>query len=438
MYRVRFPKFFLFIIFSVLLKSMYEYQVVKYLPDMYMMGVSFGKNFNIYNLILGWIIYLFFLPILFISHEDTIPSYVIEFLFFINFMPILSSYGLNNSKNIFFIFNILYWILIFICHIKFKNFNIRINFFQKYPKVSFRLFIFFIILLSLLFIYKYNHFHISFNLADVYDVRAEMAGNLPTWFSWIKNCFGNVGFPLLIVVFLQKKKYLVSSLFIVMELLMFSVGMDKTYMLLLLFSIGVGFFYKPSYQLLNISSLGVFFIMFLSQLECSLLGSSMLFYMVVRRTFYVPVWINQMYFDFFNHNEKLLFTQNVFVFSKFLPNTYDESVYSLINKNYFLGKIPSPNTGMFAESYMHLGYAGILFFPFLMIFLLKITEHNSENLSLAAKYTISFSIAVLMSNIPITGGFFSSVWLFLLVLLFLLNSYSSRSIKNEKFSFIFF
>ena len=149
--------------------------------------------------------------------------------------------------------------------------------------------------------------------------------------------------------------------------------------------------------------------------------------MVVRRTFYIPVWINQMYFDFFSNHEKVLFTQNVFVISKFLPNTYTETIYSLINNTYFNGKVPSPNTGLLAESFMHMGYAGILVFPILLLFELKIMDTFIVCLSSKCKFILAACLGVLITNIPITGGFFVSVWLFSLVVLFFLNKYE----KNE-------
>ncbi len=418
------------VFFSIVSKILYEIQVLYCLPENYMFGVSFGKDFVLSKIIIGWFIYIVFLFFLIISHRDDFLNYVCEILFLLNFLPVTSSYGLNNGNTVFFILYIIYWLIILI----FKNKISMIQFTQKeykllFPKMEFNCFILLTSITSLLFIYHYNHFHISFDLDAVYDLRAEMAGNLPTWFTWIKNCFGNVALPLLIVYFLEKKRFLYSLFFILMEIMMFSVGMDKTYILLLIVAIFLGLFKFRIKNSFVIASFGICGVMVLSGLEFLFYGTTMLFYMVVRRTFYLPVWINQMYFDFFSNHEKVLFTQNVFVISKFLPNTYTETIYSLINHAYFNGKVPSPNTGLLAESFMHMGYAGVFVFPILLLFVLRIMDTYIAFLPSKSKFLLAICMGVLISNIPITGGFFVSVWLFSLVVLFLLNKFEKKECR---------
>ena len=86
----------------------------------------------------------------------------------------------------------------------------------------------------------------------------------------------------------------------------------------------------------------------------------------------------------------------------------------------------SPNTGMFAESYMHLGVAGVFVFPILVVLILFLTDILLEKCNKNCKFMISISIGLLISNIPVTGGFFVSSWLVFIFLLFLHKNYINK------------
>lgn len=412
---------------AIISKILYEYQVIYCLPEYYMPGVTFYKDLDISKLFIGWFVFIIFLVTLIVIHKEDFRHYVIEVLFFLNLLPATSSYGLNNADTFFFIQNMIYWVFLLISISLFNNVSVRKHniklFFIRYEYVAF---IGLVFILIVLFVYKYNHFHISFNLADVYDVREEMKG-LPIWFSWIKNSFGNIGLPFLIVYFLTKKRYFIGIISLFMEILLFSVGMDKTYLLLLFISVFLGFCnFRKIKNVFSFVSFGIFIAMAFSFLEYILKNTFFLFYLIIRRTFYVPMWMNQLYFDFFSKNEKVVFTQSVFLLSKLFPDTYETSIYTLINNNYFLGKMSSPNTGMFAESYMHLGVAGVFVFPILVVLILFLTDILLEKCNKNCKFMISISIGLLISNIPVTGGFFVSSWLVFIFLLFLHKNYINK------------
>ena len=223
---------------------------------------------DISKLFIGWFVFIIFLVTLIVIHKEDFRHYVIEVLFFLNLLPATSSYGLNNADTFFFIQNMIYWVFLLISISLFNNVSVRKHniklFFIRYEYVAF---IGLVFILIVLFVYKYNHFHISFNLADVYDVREEMKG-LPIWFSWIKNSFGNIGLPFLIVYFLTKKRYFIGIISLFMEILLFSVGMDKTYLLLLFISVFLGFCnFRKIKNVFSFVSFGIFIAMAFSFLE---------------------------------------------------------------------------------------------------------------------------------------------------------------------------
>lgn len=390
---------------------MYDWEILHLLPDIYMPGVSFGIHFNLYKYILGWGSYLFLLILLFTRRKRDIVFLSINCLFYLNFMPVSSSFGINDVNWFYILGYLLYWGMLFVCgtfwtDIKLNMKRIKISNSRMIYNCSF----FIVFFLAFMFVYKYNGLKISFNFNDIYDLRESMAGNLPIWFSWIKNAFGNLCIPVMIVWSLSGKKYIYTIILTFFQIILFSVGMDKIYILSLIISLFVGIFLLNKVEkIYTLIPLFILIVLVLAYLENYFFESTGIFYIVVRRTFYIPAWMNTLFFNFFFDNDKILFTQDVFLLSKILPDIYTQSVNSMINYTFFHGKMASPNTGMFATAFMHLGFGGALFFPFLMTFFLKFIDSIMDNTTLEIKFIFSICISILLTNLSIIHGFFLSI-----------------------------
>lgn len=414
-----------FFFISVFLKILYDYLILTCLPSNYMIGVSYGINFNLFKYSIGWIIYIFFLYSLVITFSDTFINYVVVVCFFMCFLPAVSSFGLNDADGMYILFQTIYWSLLFIFLIGLKKIKYKNIFSKKISKGKFFFYIIFSLfaIIIILFCYKYNHFKISFNLADVYDIRAAAVGNIPIYISWIKTSFGTITIPFLIVFCINKKQYVLVIILAILDILLFSIAMDKTYLLKLAISFGIGFIFPKLYFKFYTIVSSVILLGFLSSLiEHIILGTHFLFFLVIRRMFYVPSWMNIIYFDFFSTSPKLFLSQGVFVLSKFFPSVYDINYLALINNQYFYGTMPSPNTGFFAEAYSQLGVFGIIIFPLLNCVFFLFIDSVLGTCSSSCKAICSFCLASSITNIFIFSGISASIWIVFIPFAILTNS----------------
>lgn len=421
----------------MLLKILYEIQILLLLPEFYMPGISFCKDFDLLKLIIGWGVYFLFLLYLVSVISNTFIDYCLVIFTLLNLMPGLSSFGLNNTSWSYILFFILYWINTFFISNSIKKFKFKKKFVitLESPIRLYKLGLFLIGFLVIAFTYKYNKLKISFNLADVYDVRNSAAGNLPIWFSWIKNSFGNVCCSFLLIFSYSRKKYFECLLILFIQLLLFSIGMDKTYILLILISTFFCFNDMTKRKKCNICLfivLGLCLVMILSFIEKYLIGTTFLFYIVIRRTFYIPVFMSQMFYSFFSNNSPLYFSQGVFIISKMIPSIYNESYLDLINYTYFNGLIPSPNAGLFAEAYMHFGSLGCFILPFFVAVNLAIISRLTTFITEKQKMVCAICFSIILCNLPVTSGMFFSIMFFALPI-FLLTNYISQNSYIENY-----
>jgi hypothetical protein len=121
---------------------------------------------------------------------------------------------------------------------------------------------------------------------------------------------------------------------------------------------------------------------FICYFEYFMNGESVVFNMIVRRTLYMPSWLNTVYYDFYHDNVKMWFTQDVFlvqnITQRLFGRAYPVNSTGVISQSFFDGLIPSPNTGMFAEAYGQIGILGVVVFPFILSFLIRIIRRNID------------------------------------------------------------
>ena len=72
-----------------------------------------------------------------------------------------------------------------------------------------------------------------------------------------------------------------------------------------------------------------------------------------------------------------------------------------MNKEYFAGSIPSPNTGMFGEAYMQLGALGIIVFPILICVFSRVTENVLRQYGKGLSILVAVNLILSLMNIPI-------------------------------------
>lgn len=426
------------ILFSYVVKILYEVQVFFLLQTDWNKNVSYLKQFNMLKIVIGYVFFSLFVFILVNIMNKEFEFIFLFMLFLIYYLPVSSTYGINNTEISFYLLQNIYFFMVIFFYLllsKLRKTTFRFSFFKEHLAHSIILsflvlLILLIVLVVVVFTYTYNKFNFNFNIGDAYLVREESRG-IPTWFSWIKQSMGNIGIPLLLSFCVYNRKIVMTLLLVVAQICLFSIGMDKSYFISAL--IGIVFpliFNTDSILVMILKAIVVLFLF--SIIEFVLFGSSFLFFFVVRRTFYIQSWMSYIYFLFFTHNSNLFFTQEVFLLSKYLPQLYQIDVLQLINNFYFHGLMPSPNSGMFSEAFMHLGPFSVFIFPFILSLFIMLLGILIRSIPMVCKLVLAVCFSSVLVNIPILSGYFVSILVFTLPLLLLVGLLSTQ--KNKYFT----
>jgi len=421
------------ILFSVITKIIYDIEVIQILPDSYFPGVSYGKEFDTGKYVFGWILFvLFLIPYSLCYRNISFSSVVIQTLFYINFMPVCSSFGINNTKIYYIVLYSIFWFVILVL---FKIFEKK---YLKIPKVSifkgynliFSVILVIILLGIFLFTYSYNRLKVSFNLADVYLYR-EKATYIPAWIAWLKASFGAVFLPLLASVYIEKKKIFQFAIITYIEILLFSIGMDKSFLFNYFIGLSISIINFKRISARMIIPLIIFIGNLIALLEYFVFGTWAFFMLLIRRIFYLPTWLNYLYIEYFVHNDNLLFTQGIFILSSLLPDIINAPFISSISNYYFKGKITNPNTGMLAFDFMQINFGSAISLPFLFLLILMNLENLFKKMSLRIKYIAGLIFAMLLTNVSILSRHFCLAVGIAFLLLYLLSKTKLARESND-------
>lgn len=98
--------------------------------------------------------------------------------------------------------------------------------------------------------------------------------------------------------------------------------------------------------------------------------------------------------------------------------------------------MPSPNTGLYAESIMQLGFVGSLIFPFLVAFILYYAGLQFKKLGYGVTVIVACKVLIQLTNVPVLRTDFVLSFILLSILLAIfLKFYKPTRInegKNEK------
>jgi len=169
--------------------------------------------------------------------------------------------------------------------------------------------------------------------------------------------------PVIMIYFMEKRKYSITIFLLVVVFLNFSIDGTKTTFFKLLLCLFVYFFIKGDLQkkiLLAFFSLVVFSIM-----EYVLIGTEILTYVLIRRAFFVPAILDTCYYDFIKEKGLLFFSHQY----------HGQDIAFTIGDTYFSKDEMRANNGMFSDAFMNLGYFGCIIYPFIYAYFLKISEN---------------------------------------------------------------
>ena len=140
----------------------------------------------------------------------------------------------------------------------------------------------------------------------------------------------------------------------------------------------------------------------------------------MRRVFYYPAWLNSLYFEFFDQNAKVMWTQDTFLLQMISSHRYSEGILGAISNYFYHGEVPSPNTGMFAEAYLHWGDLGIAIYPVLLTDVMWFTQKVFSKYGNELSILIAANLVLKLTNVPLVRtDFVLSFILFIVAMSFL-------------------
>jgi len=370
----------------LLIKYLYIFLTVMVLKGQYYYGSNgYHIDFIFWKEIIAFVGFSLTAVFLLIFRvQDFFLGNLIRVLFVLYFIPVNSAFAINNASFGFFFLSHLYFLLLVGCSYLADRFVLkRVKKLHPIPASlrrdritnrTLNALFFGICILYIIHKIGYNGLDFSLSLAseDVYGTRAdyqvylqEISGTLFAYALALVRYLVSAIVAFYIVSALSRRKWSAVVCLVITVLSMYSVAMQKSILFVPLLAVII--YLCGKLKILRnfdrVFVLGIILLLMGCVAEHLILGSDRIYTLFVRREMYYPAWLNHLYYDFFSENPKVMWTQNVFLMQNLLEPVYDISPLDLISNAYFGGQIPSPNTGLFAEAYMHFGFAGILLYP---------------------------------------------------------------------------
>ena len=411
--------------FTLVIRYLYLILTIFILNNIWYVGHgSYGISFNIWKDILATIVFIAISYVHFkLNSSDTLMELVLHIVYNIWYIPISCSFAINNASFGYFVQSQLYFVFIVLLFGLFgekkTNFIAENNYkSQKQTaeiKLDKKIELFCIIICLLTIAYKFFYNGFSFSLAldaeHVYSNRAiyhaftqSISGRPIAYLITILTNLASVVIPFYLFVSLLRKRIAPSIISVLAAICAYSISYQKATLMFVAVIIVLYFFRNVKLIIRNfkeITSLSLLLLLFICLIEYIIFKESSIYIFLVRRIMYYPAWLNNIYYDFFSETQKVFWTDNAFLLQNILPQIHVESPLTMINNFYFAGKVPSPNTGMFAEAYMHLGSLGIVVYPIFLTVLFKIYNKILSHYEKILQIFFAVMLSIWLTNVPV-------------------------------------
>lgn len=282
---------------------------------------------------------------------------------------------------------------------------------------------------------------------DMYEQRAEFAeyyishtNGFLAYFILIWRGITSTVLLICLYAALKQRKLIDIALVLITYLVLFSLSMEKSTFLQPIIAFFI-YIIEKKHLLSRVSELffkGYSVLLAIILVERSILSeeSSILFKPLVSRLSYMPSYLNHVYFDFFKDKPKMWLTGDFFPLDRFvrifLPAHYPQGMVETISEDVFDSLIPSPNTGLFAEAFVQMGFWGIFFFPIAIALIARIYSVFANNYGAAGSMIMMPIFGLSLVNTPVfsTMGMVR-ILIFMLITWFMVKPINSKNIKNE-------
>ena len=332
--------------------------------------------------------------------KDKISSNIIMVLFIFYYIPSWVYYTWYNVENIYALTIIIHSGLLVFANNYLPEMKLRLKQSKKTNLIFYSI-VFCILSISIFVVGYYNRFQLHFSLDDVYELREEqLNASLPTIVRYIQPICGTI-IPFFIVYFLDKKKYLIATICIITQLLIFSFGGLKTYLFYIICALGcyiVMNYKKNTKWFLNVISLitggGV--------LEYLWFNKMYIVNYVIRRVMIVPAAISTYYFDFFTNNSPDYWGQSILKWFG-IQSKYTENIAYMIGRIYLNDESLMANNGMIGDAFANFSWIGLIIFPILLAISFKFMNACAKGIN----YKVTFILAIIYGMNFTNGAFWA-------------------------------
>jgi hypothetical protein len=396
----------------------------------------YGYSLNIisYKYLLSWIICL---PMFFLLKTTINPfniktsTIIINFLFIMSYIPIVSIYALIGLPEKFLFYVTIYWLIILFGEILFLR---NISSIQIRPIDSniaenlLKIIIFFALAYGLFFSYRFNGLRLNLNLEDIYKVRLDFRdvsiGTLNGYLiAWTRLVILPIGALLSFI----KRKYKILLIICIVQLFLYSVDNLKTVFLIIPVGILGYLVYQDTKFIRFIKALVILNI--IAVVEFLILKTNFISKYIVFRSFYTQATITVDYFDFFSKNTPDYLRQSIFRWFG-AESEYSMPITQLISGTYHGTYHGNANTGMFADAYSNFGFLGVIIYPILFLMLLFLYNAVTRNIENRVLIVLLIMQAIAFTNVSFFNALLTQGVLASMIIYYLIscnkNIYSSK------------
>ena len=423
------------ILFIVLYRLLLDLIYTKHLYPLFgYMGFEYNLDFGLISL--SWLLLIITFPfVIKCSTRGDLSDVITLLLIYLSYIPFTTMVAYYGYSLGYIFANTLYWIILLLSSYYLpspkKHFDLKIANKQYVLSIIEILFSFTILYIS----WRYTGFRFSIDLSQVYAYRMEARlSSMPTVLNYLFAASKAV-IPILLVYYLDVKKYWHAGLLLLIQIFSFSINGSKTVLFGTLLSIILFIIYNNRYlktipQLL----LGVSVVAFI---ETSLFKSYFVLSYFLRRVLFLPNMLGEYYFDFFSTNEPDYYRQS-FLRLFGVKSPYSE-IDNLIGTLYFNKPDMAANNGLSSDAITNLGYIGLIVMPYVLMMVLKYLDKCTYGIDkrIYISTAITYSVIIISSFLPTIllshGLFVLSLVLLLLPRFNNQNSEANNDIqKNNK------
>lgn len=314
----------------------------------------------------SWI--LFLVCLYFFPKRLKKPSdYLINYILFSFLCPLLVFYGLSGA-NRFHLYLVIF--CAFLVQIFRDGKTIRFPVLKDGRKITLALLILGALVVTVWMFFSGGLRYLNFDLARVYEFR-EDAGNLLNQGImgyvnvWATKVFG----PILIAIFLLERRFLFALVVIILHVVWFAISSHKAVVFYPLLVTFLWAWFRNT-KALSLVPFGMMLVLVISLGLFFSEGEIFFGSMFIRRLFFVPAQLTFTYYDFFDNNP-YVYWSNTFgsVFSEY---PYKLNTAELIGD--YNGTGAAANNSFFSTGYMHAGIIGVVIYGVIVGFIFRLID----------------------------------------------------------------